>query len=97
MLRTREGTSSTPVSPLPIPCRHGCRSAHDFDQPAPIELVVALGRDGKQQTQIDSYTHPRTAPMPTKLQSDALGLVSAALIAAGAGLTGFCCEDTPGG
>ena len=36
----------------------------------PIELVVALGREGKQHAQIDPNTHPHTVAMATKLQTD---------------------------
>ena len=50
----------------------GYRSEDNFEQLAglPIELVVALGREGKSQAQVDSKTHPRTAAMAAKLQTD---------------------------
>lgn len=50
----------------------GYRSEDNFEQLAglPIELVVALGREGKLQAQIDPTTHPHTAAMATKLQTD---------------------------
>ena len=38
---------------------------------APIELVVALGREGKRHAQIDPQTHPYTAAMAAKLHSPA--------------------------
>jgi hypothetical protein len=34
------------------------------------DLVVALGREGKQQSQFDPHSKPRTAQMPAKLQSN---------------------------
>ncbi len=50
----------------------GYRSEDNFEQLAglPIELVVALGREGKQQAKIDPGTHPHTAAMATKLQTE---------------------------
>src|SRR3982751_5655851 len=50
----------------------GYRSEDNFEQLAglPIELVVALGREGKQHAQIDPSTHPHTLAMATKLQTD---------------------------
>jgi len=50
----------------------GYRSEDNFEQLAglPIELVVALGREGKQQAHIDPDTHPHTAAMAAKLQTD---------------------------
>ncbi len=49
----------------------GYRSEANFEQLAalPIELVVALGREGKNQAQLDAHTHPRTAAMATKLRT----------------------------
>ncbi len=38
---------------------------------SPIELVVALGREGKQHAQINPQTHPYTAAMAAKLQTQA--------------------------
>jgi transposase len=51
----------------------GYRSEDNFEQLAglPIELVVALGREGKRQAQIDPDTHPHTAAMADKLQTNA--------------------------
>ena len=37
---------------------------------APIEMVVALGREGKQHAQIDAQQYPHTAAMAAKLQTD---------------------------
>jgi transposase len=51
----------------------GYRSEDNFEQVAQLttELVVALGREGKLQAQADSKTHPHTAAMAAKLQTDA--------------------------
>ena len=50
----------------------GYRSEDNFQRLAGLrtELVVALGREGKQQAQIDPKTHPHTAAMAAKLQTD---------------------------
>ena len=50
----------------------GYRSEAVFEQLAgsPTELVVALGREGKEQVAIDSSKYPRTAAMAAKLQTD---------------------------
>ena len=50
----------------------GYRSDDNFEQCAglPTELVVALGREGKRQAQINPHTHSHTAAMATKLQAD---------------------------
>lgn len=37
---------------------------------APIELVVALGREGKEHAEIDAEQYPHTAAMAAKLQTD---------------------------
>ena len=37
---------------------------------SPIELVVALGREGKQHAQVDAQRHPHTVAMAAKLQTD---------------------------
>ena len=37
---------------------------------APIDLVVALGREGKQHAQVDCEQYPHTAAMALKLKSD---------------------------
>ncbi|MFK4705521.1 hypothetical protein ABIC83_002360 [Roseateles asaccharophilus] len=37
---------------------------------APIELVVALGREGKEHAQVDAGKYPHTAAMAAKLQTD---------------------------
>ena len=34
-----------------------------------MELVVALGREGKQQVQVDAAAYPHTAAMAAKLQT----------------------------
>ena len=36
----------------------------------PVELIVALGREGKQEVTIDAGKLPRTADMAAKLRSD---------------------------
>jgi len=50
----------------------GYRSEAVFEQLAggPTELVVALGREGKQQLKFDAQRNPRSAEMATKLQSE---------------------------
>lgn len=48
----------------------GYRSEENL-RDSPIELVVALGREGKQHAQIDAQTHPYTAAMAAKLQTEA--------------------------
>ncbi len=50
----------------------GYRSEDNFEQLAGLrtELVVALGREGKTQAQVDPKTHPHTAAMAAKLQTD---------------------------
>ena len=50
----------------------GYRSEDNFEQLAglPIELVVALGREAKRHAQIDPKSHPYTAAMAAKLQTD---------------------------
>jgi transposase len=50
----------------------GYRSEAVFEQLSswPTELVVALGREGKEQVQIDSDKYPHTAAMATKMQTD---------------------------
>jgi hypothetical protein len=49
----------------------GYRSEKNFEALAdsPIELVVALGREGKHCAVIDAQTHPHTAAMAEKLQT----------------------------
>jgi transposase len=51
----------------------GYRSEDNFEQLAGLttELVVALGREGKSQALVDPKTHPHTAAMAAKLQTDA--------------------------
>jgi transposase len=50
----------------------GYRSEENFEQLSGLttNLVVALGREGKLQAQADSKTHPHTAAMAAKLQTD---------------------------
>ena len=50
----------------------GYRSEDNFEQLAglPIEMVVALGREGKSQAQVDPATYPHTAAMAAKLQTE---------------------------
>jgi transposase len=49
----------------------GYRSEENFAKAksASTELVVALGREGKQQAQVDAGPHPHTAAMAAKLQT----------------------------
>jgi len=51
----------------------GYRSEANFEQLAglPIELVVALGREGKSLAQVEPAAHPHTAAMAAKLQAEA--------------------------
>ena len=51
----------------------GYRSEAVFEQlsESTVELIVALGREGKQQLQIDATQYPRTAAMRDKLRSEA--------------------------
>ena len=51
----------------------GYRSEVVFEQlsESKVELIVALGREGKQQLQIDATQYPHTAAMHDKLQSQA--------------------------
>jgi transposase len=50
----------------------GYRSEDNFQRLAswPIDLVVALGREGKQHAQIDPGTHPHTVAMAAKLHTE---------------------------
>ena len=50
----------------------GYRSEENFAQAAGLEmeLVVALGREGKQQVQVDAQAHPHTASMAKKFQTE---------------------------
>lgn len=50
----------------------GFRSEAQFEQLAdnPVELIVALGREGKKQLAIDMAKYPRTAQMAAKLQTN---------------------------
>ena len=47
----------------------GYRSEDNL-QNAPIELIVALGREGKQPVQLDAQHHPKTAAMAAKLATE---------------------------
>jgi hypothetical protein len=49
------------------------RSEAVFEQlsESTVELIVALGREGRQQLQIDAAQYPRTAAMHDKLQREA--------------------------
>ena len=50
----------------------GYRSEKNFEELAdsPTELVVAMGREGKRCAQVDAQTHPHTAAMAAKLQTE---------------------------
>ena len=50
----------------------GFRGEAVFEQlsNSPVELIVALGREGKQEVAIDASKYPRTAAMAATLQSD---------------------------
>jgi transposase len=63
---------STGDLPAQLLADAGFRSEAQFEQLAhsPVELIVALGREGKEQLAIDSAQYPRTAQMAAKLQTD---------------------------
>ena len=63
---------STGELPAQLLADAGFRSEAQFAQLAdsPVELIVALGREGKQQLLIDRAKYPRTAQMAAKLQTD---------------------------
>ena len=65
-------THSTGDLPAQLLADAGFRSEAQFEQLAdsPVELIVALGREGKEQLAIDSAKYPRTAQMVAKLQTD---------------------------
>ncbi len=48
----------------------GYRSEQNL-QDSPIDLVVALGREGRQQAQIDAQQYPHTAALAARLQTEA--------------------------
>ncbi len=64
--------ASTGELPAQLLADAGFRSEAQFEHLAhsPVELIVALGREGKQQLAIDSANYPRTAQMAAKLQTD---------------------------
>ena len=64
----RDNTGQTPKQAL---ADAGYRSEKNFEDLADsrIELVVALGREGKRCAAIDAKTHPHTAAMAEKLQT----------------------------
>jgi len=59
------------AEPLQALADAGYRSEAVFEQlrESSVELIVALGREGKEQVQIDAEQYPRTAAMHGKLQS----------------------------
>jgi transposase len=59
-------------APAQVLADTGYRSEAVFEQLAdgPTELIVALGREGKEQLKFDATRSPRTAEMAAKLQSD---------------------------
>ena len=63
---------STGELPAQLLADAGFRSEAEFELLAatPVELIVALGREGKAQLAIDSTEYPRTAQMAAKLQTD---------------------------
>ena len=62
---------STGELPAQLLADAGFRSEVEFAHLAesPVELIVALGREGKQQLLIDGAKYPRTAQMAAKLQT----------------------------
>jgi hypothetical protein len=65
----KTNTGQTPAQAL---ADAGYRSEANFDALAgsATELVVALGREGKDGVAIDAKTHPHTAAMAAKLQTE---------------------------
>ena len=63
---------STGDLPAQLLADAGFRSEAQFEHLAdsPVELIVALGREGKEQLAIDIAKYPRTAQMAAKLQTD---------------------------
>ena len=63
---------STGDLPAQLLADAGFRSEAQFEHLAdsPVELIVALGREGKKQLAIDIAKYPRTAQMAAKLQTD---------------------------
>jgi IS5 family transposase len=64
--------ASTGELPAHVVADAGFRSEAQFEQLADtaVELIVALGREGKQQLLINSAQYPHTAQMAAKLQTD---------------------------
>ena len=54
---------------LPAAPQDGYRSEDNLKR-APIEVVVALGREGKQHAEIDARQSPHTAAMAAKLRTE---------------------------
>jgi transposase len=65
-------SDSTGDLPAQLLADAGFRSETQFEQLAdtPVDLIVALGREGKKQLAIDRAEYPHTAEMATKLQTD---------------------------
>lgn len=65
----RENLKTQPAQAL---ADAGFRGEAVFEQlkDSPVDLIVALGREGKQDATIDAEKYPRTANMAAKLQSD---------------------------
>jgi transposase len=63
---------STGDLPAQLLADAGFRSEAEFEHLAQsaVELIVALGQEGKQQLAIDRAKYPRTAQMAAKLQTD---------------------------
>jgi hypothetical protein len=64
--------NNTGELPLQVLADAGYRSEDNFAclDGTPIELVVALGREGKQRVEIDPESYPHTAAMADRLRSD---------------------------
>ena len=64
--------SNTGLSPQQVLADAGYRSEENFEALAgsTIDLVVALGREGKRCAEVDAEKMPRTAAMAKKLQTD---------------------------
>ena len=64
--------ANTTQTPKQVLADAGYRSEQNFEALAgsPTELVVAMGREGKRCAEVDAKTHPHTAAMAAKLQTD---------------------------
>lgn len=66
--------SNLQALPATVLADAGFRSEAVFEQVAagPTEIIVALGREGRDQLKIDAAKHPRTAAMAARIQTEAV-------------------------